>query len=981
LSTEEPPEGTEPVSDGPDASDGPTEAPGPTDAEGPTDAGGPTEADGPTDAEGPADADGPADAEGSPEADGPADAEGSPEAGPRDRRAVIAAWVGGVLGGLALLFGLFLALPYGAAATVMQPVLRVVGAGPGLPADLDAPAERSVVLAADGTELATLSGEENRVVVELEEVPQVLQDAVLAIEDVDFRDHAGVDHRAIVRAAFANLRARGVVQGASTITQQYVKNAVLTSDRTVERKTTEMRYAIDLERRLDKDEILERYLNIAYFGEGVYGVATAAEYYLSKDLAELTLDEAALLAGLISQPERTNPAEDLAAATARRNLVLERMAEEDLVSADEAAQAQDAEIALELTPLPPPENPFFVRYVTQLLFEDEALGDSRDARQQEVFGGGLRIQTTLDPRLQAAAEGTIAEVLTDPVADPLGSLVSIEPWTGAIRALAVGPKAFGPCDEGEEPCETTQVNPAVPGMGGSGRQPGSAFKPIVIAAALEEGLPRGWQEVTDSETEIEGCDDYAPRNFDPDDGGDKAMAEAVEVSNNVYHAALIGHLQPEPVVEMATTLGVPDRDLPRQCSLALGSATVFPVDLAAAFATFANEGTRCEPYPIQAIVRGDEVLREHEPTCEEAIDPELAHEVTDLLQGPVTSGTATAAQLDRPVAGKTGTTDDFHDAWFVGYVPQLVTAAWVGFEQPAPMESILGVDRVTGGTVPAELWAAYMRVALEEVEVVDFPEPPPLEQVQVPDAEDRDVDDVTDALGEYDLHVLTETVEHWEPAGTVVDQEPEAGTEVARGHLLRLAVSDGTGEPPEVPDVVGLDEEEARELLEDADYEVEVEEEQREATLAPGDDPGDLDPPDGSVTAQSPGPGRTLEPGETVTITVVRYDTETADDGEVQIGEVRVHADPDREYVTLRNEGDDPADVAGWAIETDGGDRLEIGGGYVIPPGGSLRVHTGSGTDGPDRYHAGRGESVLEPRGGTLRLLDAGGDEVFAADY
>jgi penicillin-binding protein 1A len=898
----------------------------------------------------------------------------------RERAIRIAQRAGIVVGALAVLFGVFLALPYGAAAALMKPVLNVVGAGPGLPSDLEGPAERSVVLAADGTELATLSGAENRVIVGLAAVPEHVRQAVIAIEDADFHDHAGVDHRAIVRAAFANLRARRTVQGGSTITQQYVKNAVLTADRTVDRKTTELRYAIDLEQRMSKDEILEGYLNIAYFGEGVYGIATAAEYYFSRTLEDLTLDEAALLAGLISQPERTNPAENPEAAVARRATVLARMAEEGFVSEDERAAAEDAELVLELTPLPPPDNPFFVEYIKRLLFDDEALGDTRDARQQQVFGGGLTVHTTLDPRLQAAADAAIAEVLTDPVEDPLGSIVSVDPATGAIRALAVGPKDYGPCEEGDDACITTQVNPAVPGMGGSGRQPGSAFKPVVVAAALAEGMPPGWQEVTDSETEIDGCDDYAPRNFDPEDGGDKDMYEAVTVSNNVYHAALIGRLQPEAVVELAVPLGIPDRELPRECSLALGSATLFPVDLAAGFATFASNGVRCTPYPIQSIERGDEVLREHEPDCEEALAPELAAQVTDLLRGPVESGTGTAAQLDRPVAGKTGTTDDFHDAWFVGYVPQLATAAWVGFEQPRPMEGILGVERVTGGTIPAELWAAYMWTAIEGSEAEGFPDPPPQEVLAVPDVVDRDVDEFTDGLPEYDFHVLTEEVEDHRPAGTVVEQEPEAGTEVPRGHLLRLQVSDGTGDPPEVPDVVGLDEEAARTVLEEAEYEVTVEIEESDVELGPDDDPAELEPPDGAVAEQDPAAGSPLEPGETVTITVVRYRVEVVQT-QVELTEARPADDPADEYVVVTNTGDQDVRVDGWSVLVDGDVRLEIAAGYLLPPGSSLRVVTGEGTDGPDRYHAGLDAPVMSPDGGELQLLDADGEEVHRARY
>ena len=771
-----------------------------------------------------------------------------------------------------MLFAAAVALPYGAAAALMRPLLVVVAGGEPLPADLDPPAQRSVIFASDGTRLATLSGVENRVTVDLSGVPKRVRHAVLAVEDADFYDHAGVNHRAIVRALFANLRAGGVVQGGSTITQQYIKNAVLSPERSIERKATEMRYAIDLERRLDKDEILERYLNISYFGEGIYGIATAAEYYYSKTLDELTLDEAALLAGLISEPERANPATDPAAAAARRDVVLQRMQAEGFATAEEVRSAQRSPVEFQLSPLPPPNNPFFVEHVKQILFDDDALGATRDERQQAVFGGGLHIHTTLDPALQTAARDAIAEVLTDPTAHPMSTLVSVDPATGALRALAVGPKGFGPCDTGDEPCATTQVNPAVDGLGGSGRQPGSAFKPVVAASALTEGMPPGWEEITDSGQTIPGCDGYAPENFDPSDGGVKDMYEAIAVSSNVYHAKLMGRLQPGPVVEMAKLLGFPDRDLPRECSLALGTATVFPLDMAVAFATIASGGTRCAPYAVQRIVRGDEVLREYDPDCTSALDNAVAVRLIDLLRGPVEDGTATAAQLDRPVAGKTGTTDGFRDAWFTGFVPQLVTAAWVGFEEPRPLANILGVEQVTGGSIPARLWATFMRAAVADMEVATFPEAPPLERLTIPDAVGTPVDELTDRLGEYDFHVLTEEVTDFYPPGTVVAQQPDPGTRAAAGAILRLQLSDGTGEPPQVPDVVGLGEQEARAALEGAGYRIRVRVEERSATIAPGDDPADLDPPDGAVTAQQPSPGSRLRPQETVTVTVVRYD-------------------------------------------------------------------------------------------------------------
>jgi penicillin-binding protein 1A len=929
----------------------------------------------------------------------------------------VAAWAAAAVLVPVVLAGLYLALPYGAAAAVMRPVLNVIAPGQGLPSDLDAPAERSVVLAVDGTELATLSGEENRVTVELDAVPEQVRNAVLAIEDGDFYRHAGVNHRALARALLANLRARRIVQGGSTITQQYIKNAVLTTERTADRKTTEMRYAIELERRLPKDQILERYLNVAYFGEGVYGIATAAEYYYSKSPSDLTLDQAALLAGLISEPERTNPATEPEAAAARRDVVLRRMVEEGHASDEEARAASEQPVELSLSPLPPPDNPFFVEYVKRLLFAEEALGSTRDARQRQVFTGGLRIHTTLDPALQEAAQAAIAGVLTDPLADPLGSLVSVDPASGAIRALAVGPKEFGPCTETDEACPTTMVNPAVPGLGGSGRQPGSSFKPVLIAAALQVGVPPGWQEVTDSGQQIEGCQDeggaWAPANFDPGDGGVKEMYEAVRVSNNVYHAKLIGLIQPEPVIDMAARMGIPEDSLPRECSLALGSASVFPVDMAAGFATLANAGVRCSPYAVERIEQDESVLRQHEPFCEEALPHDLALRVNDILRGPVEDGTGTAAQLGRPVVGKTGTTDDFLDAWFVGFVPQLVTAAWVGFEQPRPMEDVLGVARVTGGTIPAQMWAAYMETAVAELEAADFGAPPPQERLQVPDAMGRTPDEVTAGLGAYDLHVVATQVTDYRPAGTVVAQDPDPGTEVARGHFLTLEVSDGTGDPPAVPDVLGLPEGEARAALEDADYTVVVEAEQQSVTLPADGDPADIDPADGTVIRQQPAGGTPLLPGEEVTITVVRYDIKREEpppvpttpgpgpppvpepapapgqgpapgpaQGAIVIAEARPRQNADAEYVLLRNDGNPPVRVGGWYLLTEANRRLDIGEGYVIAGrGGQLRVYTGSGTDRQDRYHNGLDASVLHAGGGELRLFTPDGEEVTRSPY
>jgi penicillin-binding protein 1A len=920
----------------------------------------------------------------------------------------IAVITGAVVGLPLLLVGIFLALPYGAAASVLRPIVAVIDDAPGLPHDIDTPAQRSVVLAADGSVIAALAGEEDRVSVPLADVPEHVRDAVLAIEDAAFYEHAGVDHRAILRAAWQNLRARGIAEGGSTITQQYVKNAVLTSAQTIDRKTTEVRYAITLEERLDKDEILQRYLNTAYFGEGVYGIATAATFYFSKPAQELDLAEGALLAGLIAAPEHLNPAEDPDAARERRDLVLARMADEGYITPEQEQAAAAEPVEIDLTPLPPPDNPFFVEHVKQILFADEALGATRQERERRVFRGGLQVHTTLDPALQDAGEAAIAEILTDPLADPLAVLVSVAPATGAVRAMAIGPQEFGTCDE-PGPCPRTQVNPAVPGLGGSGRQTGSAFKPIVLAAALDAGIPRGWQEITDSGQPIEGCSEddgpWTPRNFDPADGGVKDMDEAVTVSNNVYHAKLMGLLEPEPVIEIAQRLGIPDRSLPATCSLGLGAGSVFPIEIAAAFSTIATGGERCDIHVITRVEQAGETLIEHDPTCEEALSPAVAAHVTDLLQGPVGEGTATAAQIGRPVAGKTGTTDDFHDAWFVGFVPQLTTAAWVGYAQPRPLEGIAGVEQVTGGSIPALLWASYMEVAVADLEPAGFLDPPAQETITVADVLGGTVDELTAAQEARDLNLHVTQVTDFRPTGTIVAQDPDPGARVARGQLLAVSVSDGTGEPPRVPSVIDRSEREARRILTDAGYEVEVLEEQRRVQLRPGEDP---DPAEGTVIAQEPTAGAIALPGETVTITVVRHDVQRTDPtpgpppgrqppgsapapdqagsdqparaGDVVITQARPAPEPDREYVELSNATDRPIDVGSWTLLTDDGNRLDIAAGHAIAPRARFRVYSGAGQDRADRHYVGYDRSVL-PAQGELRLLDAAGREIYRGRY
>ena len=622
---------------------------------------------------------------------------------------------------------------YAAADTVDSTQEQLIDRPP-LPDELPVAAEISTVHEVSGEPIAELSGVERREPVTLDEVPDMLVDAVLAIEDDAFYEHNGVNHQSILRAAAHNLAARGIEQGASTITQQYVKMTLLTPEQTFDRKLHEMVWAVELERRLDKHEILERYLNAVYLGDGVYGVGTAAEHYFNKSVNELTLAEAATLAGVIQTPSAVNPVANPEATTARRDVVLRQMRAQGRIDAEQAEAAMGEPLVVDVQEEEVAE-PFWVDYVKRLVYDEtitmqpglqDAIGETRQERVEALFEGGLRIHTTLNPDVHRRANEVLASYLDDPVNDPLGSLITVEHSTGALRALAVGPRQFGPCPEDadeDEPCLTTQVNPAMPGAGGSGRQAGSAFKPFVAAAALADGFETDQQYATTSGRTIEGCgvpgDPYQPSNFDGASPGNLDMVRAIRMSNNVYFVTLARDVGVERVAEVAGQHGLVHANLtnfgPRDCSIALGSADIFPLEMAVGYGVWANGGIYCAPYLIERVEnRFGEVLYQHEPECEQVVDPEVAEQMRALLQQPVgTGGTAPIVGASVEGAhGKTGTTQNHVDAWFVGFAGGYSTAAWIGFEQPAPLENVTvggtWYARVTGGAVPAPMWADYM---------------------------------------------------------------------------------------------------------------------------------------------------------------------------------------------------------------------------------------------------------------------------------
>ncbi|MDP8969877.1 MAG: transglycosylase domain-containing protein [Actinomycetota bacterium] len=698
----------------------------------------------------------------------------------------------------------------GGAAAAVQTVDRRLLTIPPLPPTLGEPAERSVVLARDGSVLAILR-DENRSAVKLSEVPQHVVEAVIVTEDADFRQHNGVNWRAVARAALDNVRAGEVTSGASTITQQLVKNLTGDSAQTLDRKLREALWAVELEERLTKDQILEEYLNRAYFGNAVYGIGTASEYYWGKPVTQLTVADGALLAGLIRSPQANDPVRNPQAAVRRRNIVLGQMADAGLLAGQEADRLQSAALGLNVTPPQPPRDPFLVAYVREVLKQDPALGADARSRDHLALTGGLTIRTTFDPRLQDLAGAAIREVLSDPEG-PQAALVVVHPATGEVLAVGTGPKRFG-----QGPGET-EVSPAVPGLGSRfGRQPGSAFKPFAIVAALQADVSPTYTIDTPSPyiAQSPACRNgdgspWTPGNYSDGGGGVMDMARATALSSNVYFAHLVDQkIGPGPLVDAARRLGITHSELQPICSAVLGGEEVFPLDMASALGTLANGGLHCTAFAVAEVVdRDGRTISRRDADCDRAVEADVAARATALLRGPIEHGTASRnAALGRPAAGKTGTTQDYRDAWFIGYVPQLSAATWVGYEDAQrPMTDRRCGGGVTGGCLPAMIWQRFMSRAVATLGLPpeDFAPPPPLASTLVPDVVGRPVGEAQQILADVRLASSVQTVTSSRPAGTVVAQNPPAGAraEVASG--VTLSVSDGRGPRSVMPNLVGL---------------------------------------------------------------------------------------------------------------------------------------------------------------------------------
>ena len=736
-----------------------------------------------------------------------------------------------------------------------------------LPAELtsDPLNQRSVVLAADGSQLAVFFTE-NRVEADLADIPEIARKAVIATEDARFFFHNGVDVKGTLRAAVENARAGGVSQGGSTLTQQYVKNALLMAadtaedrdaarEQSIERKLKEARYALAIERELSKDEILERYLNIAYYGNGVYGMGTAATFYFGKPAAELTLSQAATLAGIVQSPTRFDPVsarQDPAVMQGlieRRNTVLRRMLTNGFITEPERAAAA-AELDTPETPLfdfrpltsgcenPAITAPYFCDYLRRMLEETDlgaGLGATKQERQQRLFGGGLTIRTTLDPRIQAAAQAAAEGAV--PVDDEFGAGVAVdivEPGTGAVKALALNRRYS------EQPLPGhTKVNLAIGGS--SGFQGGSTFKAFVLADALRKGIPLDFtlfspQTYTSKVFDkCVGCGPYEPSNAGDSQSGTYDLVSATEDSVNTYYVQLLERTGVEGAASLAESMGVKQFDggtasapLNRGGAFVLGGNEVSPLDIAAAYAAFAARGLYCPPRPVTEILDADgQQIPLPAQACTQVLEQPVADTVNQILAGAVENGTGTAARIGRPVAGKTGTTNESRAAWFVGYTPQLATAVWIGDpgapgREVKPMRNVringTRYRQVFGGTIPAPIFRNTMRAALDGVDVVRFERPDrsffQAAEVEVPDVRGLSLDDaertliqagfaVSDGGRVAGAPITSGAAAYTSPrAGRILDYGSQVTLYESNGRTRRAAPPPPPVEPEPVPEVV-----------------------------------------------------------------------------------------------------------------------------------------------------------------------------------
>ncbi|PSB49098.1 penicillin-binding protein [Cyanosarcina cf. burmensis CCALA 770] len=563
------------------------------------------------------------------------------------------------------------------------------------------PSETSYFYDINGKVLASIHGEANREVIPLNKISPELKRAVLAIEDSHFYSHNGINISSVGRASIVNWQRGAVAEGGSTLTMQLVKNIFLTQQRRFSRKVAEAVLAIRLEQILSKDQILEMYLNQVYWGHNTYGVETAAQSYFGKSAADLNLAEAAMMAGIIQAPQNYSPFVSMKTAKQRQETVLNRMRSLGWITAEEDEKARETKITLgKVRSFQRSSMPFVTNTAAQELEREYGL--------EAVQKGGLRVQTTVDSRMQQIAEETVAKwhktIRSQGVRADQMALVSVDPRTQFIKALVGGVDY-----------QKSEFNRATQAR----RQPGSSFKPFVYYTAFASGkfTPNSVINDTPVSYRIPGGI-WTPKNYDDSFNGPMPVRRSLEVSRNIPAVKLGSAVGLNKVVETCRILGInsPMEPVP---SLPLGAIGVTPLEMASAYATIANYGWQSKPTIIARVTDSSgNVILDNSPKPQLVLEPWAAATLTDVMKGVITSGTGTAAQIGRPAAGKTGTTSSERDIWFVGFVPQLATAVWVGNDNYQPVGK-----GATGGVFVAPIWRSFMSQALKNTPVENFRPP------------------------------------------------------------------------------------------------------------------------------------------------------------------------------------------------------------------------------------------------------------------
>ena len=731
----------------------------------------------------------------------------------------------------------------------------------------------SRVYAASGEVLAELHDGRNSEPIPYSAVPELVVQAVLAAEDSQFFEHDGVDFSAIASAAIDNIL-YDTTRGGSTITQQVVKNAFVGNEVTIRRKVNEAFVAAEVERRFPKERILEFYMNSVYFGAGAYGVKTASEEFFAKPLDQLQVHEAAALAVLVRNPSLYNPRRRPEITLERRNDVLAQMQQEGWITEAQARSAIAQPLDVVDTPPQRGEADHVVAEVRRQILnspEFSFLGDTNEERKRAIFGcpaddvaceggGGLQIFTTIDLKMQKEANRVLNEWLPLPPYEenvqacagvfpdfeenqdfyatyaethsckPTGAIAMVDNHTGAVRVMASGLDF-----------EFSQFDLAVQGR----RNPGSAFKAIGLAAALEQGITMGNRYAGTSPLEVEcdfvcspnGTNIWTVSNASGSSTGVITVEEATYRSVNTVYAQISRDTGPENVVDMGRRMGITESVLSPVLSIVLGSSAVSPLEMASAFSNFATNGVHADDYIVSRIVNHEgEVIYEKEPEMTQVADPGIfAAARRALVQVPTDSGTAARADIDHPQGGKTGTHQQYLDAWYVGFTPEYSTAVWVGYEaEQIPLENVVingqTYARVFGGSVPAPIWAEFMGIVTEGLPETQFPADPSTiddyllpPQTQVPILVGLTEGQAAKKLRvDAKLNVRVVDVPSLEPEGIVVRQSHSPGSTVPQGTTVTISVS--TGEIPEgpLPDFLGLPFAEAVALADDFEAETGV---------------------------------------------------------------------------------------------------------------------------------------------------------------